>query len=188
MLHGCRQQGHAGSKTLHQQQNSPVLNRMWRLTQADQYNGRKTVVVVVVLVLRLVISLSPRNDESALLTFDVVRPRAPEPRDFRFRKSTGVARQPHRVAFANRDVSTGQVVDDLRRNCTVTASIRWRNMSNKKDSYLKEYRYIRSLKACFPHFHCLALSECFSELFSTTRFYAMGNIFRKSVSIEANYF
>ena len=61
MLHGCRQQGHAGSKTLHQQQNSPVLNRMWRLTQADQYNGRKTVVVVVVLVLRLVISLSPRR-------------------------------------------------------------------------------------------------------------------------------
>jgi len=168
---------------------SSVLNRMWRLTQADhQYNGRKTVVVVVVLVLRLVLSLSPRNDESALLTFDVVRPRAPEPRDFRFRESTGVARQPHRVAFANRDVSTGQVVDDLRRNCTVTASIRWRNMSNKKDSYLKEYRYIRSLKACFPHFHCLALSECFSELFFYNKILCNGQYFSEICFYKSQLF
>ena len=43
----CRHQGHAGSKTLHQQ-NPPVLHwRCW-LTQVDLYNGRKTVVVVFV--------------------------------------------------------------------------------------------------------------------------------------------
>jgi len=37
---------HAGSKTLHQQ-NPPVVNwRCWP-TQVDLYNGRKTVVVVV---------------------------------------------------------------------------------------------------------------------------------------------
>jgi len=41
------QQGHAGSKAL-QQQNPPVLNWKCRLTQVDLYNGRKTVVVVVV--------------------------------------------------------------------------------------------------------------------------------------------
>ena len=40
---GCRQQGHAGSKTLHQQ-NPPVLNWRCRLTQVDLYNGRKMVV------------------------------------------------------------------------------------------------------------------------------------------------
>jgi len=40
---GCRLQGHAGSKTLHQQ-NPPVLNWRCRLTQVDLYNGRKTVV------------------------------------------------------------------------------------------------------------------------------------------------
>ena len=38
-----RQQGHAGSKTLHQQ-NPPVLNWMCLLTGVDLYNGRKTVV------------------------------------------------------------------------------------------------------------------------------------------------
>jgi len=36
-----------GSKTLHQQ-NHPVLNWRCRRTQVDLYNGRKTVVVVVV--------------------------------------------------------------------------------------------------------------------------------------------
>jgi len=42
----CEQQGHAGSKTLHRQ-NPPVVNwRCW-LTQADLYNGHKTVVVVL---------------------------------------------------------------------------------------------------------------------------------------------
>ena len=35
----CRQQGHAGSKTLHQQ-NPPVLNWRCRLMQVDLYNGR----------------------------------------------------------------------------------------------------------------------------------------------------
>jgi len=40
-------QGHAGSKTLHQQ-NPPVLNWRCRLTQVDLYNDNKTVVVVVV--------------------------------------------------------------------------------------------------------------------------------------------
>jgi len=42
--------GHAGSKTLHQQ-NPPFLNWRCRLTQVDLYtgNGPKTVVVVVVL-------------------------------------------------------------------------------------------------------------------------------------------
>ena len=44
---GCRQQGHAGSKTLHQQ-NPPVLNGRCRLMQVDLYNGHKTVAVVVV--------------------------------------------------------------------------------------------------------------------------------------------
>ena len=40
----CHQQGHVGSKTLHQQ-NPAVLNwRCW-LMQVDLYNGRKTVVV-----------------------------------------------------------------------------------------------------------------------------------------------
>ena len=48
-MHGCRQQGHAGSKTLHQQ-NPPVLNWRCRLTRVDVYNGRKTVVMVVVVV------------------------------------------------------------------------------------------------------------------------------------------
>jgi len=43
----CRQQGHAGSKTLHQQ-NPPVLNWRCQLTQVDLYDGRKMVVVVVV--------------------------------------------------------------------------------------------------------------------------------------------
>ena len=37
-------QGHAGSKTLHQQ-NPPVLNWGCRLMQVDVYNGFKTVVV-----------------------------------------------------------------------------------------------------------------------------------------------
>ena len=43
---GCRQQGHAGRKTLHQQ-NPPVLNWRCRLPQVDLSNGRKTVVVVI---------------------------------------------------------------------------------------------------------------------------------------------
>jgi len=43
----CHQQGHAGSKTLHQQ-NPPVLNWRCQLTQVDLYDGRKIVVVVVV--------------------------------------------------------------------------------------------------------------------------------------------
>ena len=41
----CHQQGHADSKTLHQQ-NPPILNWRCRLTQVDLYNGHKTVVVV----------------------------------------------------------------------------------------------------------------------------------------------
>ena len=49
LFHFCRQQGHAGSKTL-QQQNPPVLD--WRcrcrLMQVDLYNGRKTVKLCVV--------------------------------------------------------------------------------------------------------------------------------------------
>jgi len=40
-------QGHAGSKILHQQ-NPPVLNWRCQLMQVNLYNGRKTVVVVVV--------------------------------------------------------------------------------------------------------------------------------------------
>ena len=44
---GCRQQGHAHSKTLHQQ-NPPVLNGRCQLMQVDLYNGHKTVAVVVV--------------------------------------------------------------------------------------------------------------------------------------------
>jgi len=40
-------QRHAGSKTLHQQK-PPVLNWRCRLTQVDLHNGRKMVVVVVV--------------------------------------------------------------------------------------------------------------------------------------------
>jgi len=43
------QQGHAGSKTLHQQ-NSPVLNWGCRLLQVDLFNGYKADVVVVVVV------------------------------------------------------------------------------------------------------------------------------------------
>jgi len=50
----CHQQGHAGSKTLHEQ-NPPVLNWRCRLTQVDLYNGRKMVLVVVVVVLFLVL-------------------------------------------------------------------------------------------------------------------------------------
>ena len=42
------QQGHAGSKTLHQQ-NPRVLNWRCQLTQVDLYNGRKTVVAVVLI-------------------------------------------------------------------------------------------------------------------------------------------
>ena len=38
---GCHQQGHAGSKTLHQQ-NSRILSWRCRLTQVELYNGRKT--------------------------------------------------------------------------------------------------------------------------------------------------
>jgi len=44
----CRQQGHAVSKTLHQQ-NPPVLNWTCWLTQVDPYNGCKAVIVVVLL-------------------------------------------------------------------------------------------------------------------------------------------
>jgi len=40
---GCRQQRHAGSKTLHQQ-NPPVLNWRCRLTHDDVYSGRRTAV------------------------------------------------------------------------------------------------------------------------------------------------
>ena len=46
---GCCQQGPASSKTLHQQ-NPPVLNWRCQLTQVDLYNGRKMVVMVVVVV------------------------------------------------------------------------------------------------------------------------------------------
>jgi len=53
---------------------------------------------------------------SALLTLHGGGPRPPEPRDFRFRESSSVARQSYRVAFMDRDVRTGQVVNDLRRN------------------------------------------------------------------------
>jgi len=46
------QQVHASSKTLHKQ-NPPVLNwRCW-LTQVDLYNGRKTVVVVLLCIYQL---------------------------------------------------------------------------------------------------------------------------------------
>ena len=40
------QQGHAGSKTL-RQQNFPVFNWRCLLTQVDSYNGRKMMVVLV---------------------------------------------------------------------------------------------------------------------------------------------
>ena len=43
------EQGHAGSKTLHQQ-NPPVLNQRCQLTKVDLYNGHKTVVVVLLLI------------------------------------------------------------------------------------------------------------------------------------------
>ena len=43
---GCCQQGHAGSKTQHQQ-NPPVLNWRCRLTQVDLYSGRERVMVMV---------------------------------------------------------------------------------------------------------------------------------------------
>jgi len=43
-----RQQGHANSNTL-LQQNTSVLNRVYRLTEVDVYNSRKTVIVVVVM-------------------------------------------------------------------------------------------------------------------------------------------
>jgi len=47
---GCRQQGHVGSKTLHQQ-NPPVLDwRCIRLTQVHLYNGRRTLAAVVVVI------------------------------------------------------------------------------------------------------------------------------------------
>ena len=46
---GCCQQGHAGSKTLHQK-NLPVLNWRRRITGVDLHNGHKTVVVVVFLI------------------------------------------------------------------------------------------------------------------------------------------
>ena len=39
---GCRQQGHAGSKTMHKQ-NPPVLNWRCRLTQVNLYNGLMAV-------------------------------------------------------------------------------------------------------------------------------------------------
>jgi len=48
-----RQQGHVGSKTLHQQ-NSPVLNWRCRLTHVDLYDGRETVVVLLLLLLQRV--------------------------------------------------------------------------------------------------------------------------------------
>ena len=38
-------EGHAGSKTLHQQNHPVLIWKCW-LTQIDLYNGRKTVVVV----------------------------------------------------------------------------------------------------------------------------------------------
>ena len=44
---GCHRQGHADSKTLHQQ-NPSVLNWRCQLMQVDLYNGCKTMVVVVV--------------------------------------------------------------------------------------------------------------------------------------------
>ena len=43
-----RQQGHVGSKTLHQQ-NSPVLNWRCRLTQVDLYDRRETVLLLLLL-------------------------------------------------------------------------------------------------------------------------------------------
>jgi len=54
---GCRQQGHAGSKTLHRQ-NPPVRNwRCW-LTQVDLYNGHKTLCDVVAMVIDVINLLS----------------------------------------------------------------------------------------------------------------------------------
>jgi len=46
----CRQQGHVGSKTFHQQ-NPAVLYWRCQLTQVDLYNSPKMVVVVVCLLL-----------------------------------------------------------------------------------------------------------------------------------------
>jgi len=43
-------QVHVDSKTLHQQ-NPPVLNGRYRLTQVDLYNGRKMMAVVVVVLI-----------------------------------------------------------------------------------------------------------------------------------------
>jgi len=45
---GCRQQEHASSKNLHQQ-NLPVLNWKCHLTQVDLYNGHKMVFFVLLL-------------------------------------------------------------------------------------------------------------------------------------------
>jgi len=45
----CRQQGHAGSKTVFQQ-NSPVLNWGCQLTHVVMYSGCKMVAVVVIVV------------------------------------------------------------------------------------------------------------------------------------------
>jgi len=45
LIHMRWLQGHADSKTVHQQ-NPPVLNWRCQLMQVDLYNGRKTVVVV----------------------------------------------------------------------------------------------------------------------------------------------
>jgi len=51
----CRQQGHAGCKTL-LQQNPPVLNQRCLLTQVLLCNGCKTVIVVVVVVVVVVVA------------------------------------------------------------------------------------------------------------------------------------
>jgi len=52
VMAGCCQQGHAGSKTLHQQ-NPPVLSWRCQLTQGDLYSGHKTVVVLLLFVAQL---------------------------------------------------------------------------------------------------------------------------------------
>jgi len=60
-----------------------------------------------------VLIVSPWNYEWTILTIHGVGPRPPEPSDFRFRESSSVAPQRHRVAFTYCDVRTGQVVNDL---------------------------------------------------------------------------
>jgi len=63
-----------GSKTLYQQNPPPVLNWRCRLTQVDLYNGRRTVVAVVVL------SVEPPCTSALNVTLPAGRPRSTDSR------------------------------------------------------------------------------------------------------------